>query len=229
MLYGVQCATGLVHDRTVSGEPLVFGDQGGPFMNAMTWWGRVIAGPLKGTELELLPSKLVPWKTWLEAHPQTLALKTAGQGVWHGGVAIGSSLDQLNECHHECCTGRARVYRSPDGITHRVEPKSNHQTNKARGEIPNYCRRFAGLGFHCFNTSVSTTPTSYDLFPLKTAFCGHRPLLGVNRDCVPIISPPTRHLHRSFGGFFYATPVQFHVKSGAKPAVALSARHRALT
>jgi hypothetical protein len=54
----------------------VFGNQGGLFMNAMTWWdhesesvwsqpwGRAIAGPLKGIELELLPSELVPWETW---------------------------------------------------------------------------------------------------------------------------------------------------------------------
>jgi hypothetical protein len=48
-------------------------------------WGRAIAGPLKGIELELLPSELVPWETWREAHPNTLALKTHNQGV-RGGV-----------------------------------------------------------------------------------------------------------------------------------------------
>jgi hypothetical protein len=75
----------------------VFGNQGGLFMNAMTWWdhesesvwsqpwGRAIAGPLKGIELELLPSELVPWETWREAHPNTLALKTENQG-FRGGV-----------------------------------------------------------------------------------------------------------------------------------------------
>jgi hypothetical protein len=71
----------------VNEETLVFGNQGGLFMNAMTWWdhktesvwsqpwGRAIAGPLKGVELELLPNQLVPWGTWKEAHPNTLALK----------------------------------------------------------------------------------------------------------------------------------------------------------
>ena len=75
----------------------MFGNQGGLFMNAMTWWdhesesvwsqpwGRAIAGPLKGIELELLPSELVPWETWREAHPNTLALKTENQG-FRGGV-----------------------------------------------------------------------------------------------------------------------------------------------
>ena len=76
-----------MHDRRVNEETLVFGNQGGLFMNAMTWWdhqtgsvwsqpwGRAIAGPLKGTELKLLPSQLVPWGNWKEAHPNTLALK----------------------------------------------------------------------------------------------------------------------------------------------------------
>lgn len=76
-----------MHDRRVNEETLVFGNQGGLFMNAMTWWdhqtesvwsqpwGRAIAGPLKGVELELLPNQLVPWGTWKEAHPNTLALK----------------------------------------------------------------------------------------------------------------------------------------------------------
>jgi hypothetical protein len=71
----------------VNEETLVFGNQGGLFMNAMTWWdhqtesvwsqpwGRAIAGPLKGVELKLLPSQLVPWGTWKETHPNTLALK----------------------------------------------------------------------------------------------------------------------------------------------------------
>jgi hypothetical protein len=79
-----------VHDRRVNGEALVFGNQGALFMNAMTWWdhktesiwsqpwGRAIYGPLEGTELELLPSQLVPWKTWKEAHPNTLALRVSG-------------------------------------------------------------------------------------------------------------------------------------------------------
>lgn len=29
---------------------------------------------MKGTELTLLPSQMVSWKTWKEAHPETLAM-----------------------------------------------------------------------------------------------------------------------------------------------------------
>jgi hypothetical protein len=43
-------------------------------------WGRAIAGPLKGAELELLPSQLLPWKTWKELHPTTRALDLSGSG-----------------------------------------------------------------------------------------------------------------------------------------------------
>jgi hypothetical protein len=79
-----------VFDRTVDGEALVFGNQGALFMNAMTWWdhktgsvwsqvwGRALSGQLQGTELELIPSQLVPWQTWRENHPNTLALKVDG-------------------------------------------------------------------------------------------------------------------------------------------------------
>jgi hypothetical protein len=99
-----------VHDRTVNGETFVFGNQGGLFMNAMTWWdhktesvwsqpwGRAIAGPLKGTELRLLPSELVPWKTWREMHPDTLALalgeRRLARATPHDRFVIGVTLDR---------------------------------------------------------------------------------------------------------------------------------------
>jgi hypothetical protein len=75
-----------VHDRRIEDETYVFGNHGALWMNAMTWydhqtdsiwsqpWGRALAGPLKGTQLKLLTFSLVPWNTWLEEHPDTLAL-----------------------------------------------------------------------------------------------------------------------------------------------------------
>jgi hypothetical protein len=98
-----------VHDRTVDGEALVFGNQGALFMNAMTWWdhrtgsvwslvwGRALDGELKGKELKLLPSQLVPWKTWKEEHPGTLALNLGGLGLrrepFYGRYVIGVTLE----------------------------------------------------------------------------------------------------------------------------------------
>ena len=79
-------------------------------MNAMTWcdhktesvwsqpWGRAIAGQVKGTELGLISSQLVPWGTWLAAHPETLALSVQGarfrQERFYPGYVIGVSLGE---------------------------------------------------------------------------------------------------------------------------------------
>jgi hypothetical protein len=61
-------------------------------MRAMTWWdhetgsvwsqvwGQAIAGPLKGTTLNLIPASIVPWGTWKSEHPDTLAMITDKSG-----------------------------------------------------------------------------------------------------------------------------------------------------
>jgi hypothetical protein len=76
----------MVHRRELDGEPIVLGNQGALWGNAMTWWdhstgsiwsqpkGEAIAGPLKGRTLELVPSTLTTWDAWSTAHPETLAL-----------------------------------------------------------------------------------------------------------------------------------------------------------
>jgi hypothetical protein len=75
-----------VHERRIDGEVHTFVNEGALFMNAMTWWdretesvwsqplGASIKGELLGTRLTLLPFELVPWQTWLEAHPDTTVL-----------------------------------------------------------------------------------------------------------------------------------------------------------
>lgn len=44
-------------------------------------WGRAIVGPLKGTQLQIIPFSLVPWKTWLEERPHSLALIPEDMGL----------------------------------------------------------------------------------------------------------------------------------------------------
>lgn len=78
----------MVHDRRIDGETYVFGNFGGLYMNAMTWWdhttesvwsqpwGRAIQGELKGVELFLLPSQLTTWGQWKAEHPDTLVMNT---------------------------------------------------------------------------------------------------------------------------------------------------------
>lgn len=80
----------MVHRREVEGTEIILGNQGALWGNAMTWWdhetgsvwsqpiGEVIAGPLLGTTLELLPSNLTSWSAWRAAHPDTIALDAPG-------------------------------------------------------------------------------------------------------------------------------------------------------
>jgi hypothetical protein len=75
-----------VHDRTIEEEAFVFGNAGGLYKNAMTWWdhatfsiwsqptGEALAGPLEGTRLKPLPFQLTTWENWLSAHPETLVM-----------------------------------------------------------------------------------------------------------------------------------------------------------
>lgn len=81
-----RCYTALVHQRTVDGEAVRFGNHGALYRGAMTWFdhntgsiwsqplGTAVAGPVAGTRLPLIPSEFTTWKDWLSAHPDTLVL-----------------------------------------------------------------------------------------------------------------------------------------------------------
>lgn len=81
-----------MHDRRIDGETFTFGNAGGLFMHAMTWWdhetgtiwsqpwGRAIIGPQKGIELFLLPSQVTTWASWKAEHPNTLVMITGAGG-----------------------------------------------------------------------------------------------------------------------------------------------------
>jgi len=85
------CGTAMVHSRTIDGEVISFGNQGHLWQNAMTFYdhatgsiwsqpiGEAILGPMKGTRLELLPSTLTSWDSWVAEHPDTLALDAPGE------------------------------------------------------------------------------------------------------------------------------------------------------
>jgi len=80
------CGTGTVHRREIDDKPVLFGNQGALWGNAMTWWdhqtgsiwsqplGEAIAGPFKGRRLELLPSTLTTWSAWKSEYPNTRVL-----------------------------------------------------------------------------------------------------------------------------------------------------------
>jgi len=117
----------MVHDRRVNGETFTFGNQGGLFMNAMTWydhktgsvwsqvWGQAIAGPLKGTTLELIPASIVPWATWQAEHPDTLAMTNGKGGVFNraeaprDGWVVGITLGKHSKAYHYRALAQERV------------------------------------------------------------------------------------------------------------------------
>lgn len=80
----------MVHRREIAGKPIVLGNQGALWGNAMTWWdhetgsvwsqpiGEAILGPLKGTTLELMPSTLTTYGSWKAQNPGGLALDAPG-------------------------------------------------------------------------------------------------------------------------------------------------------
>ncbi len=80
----------MVHRREIDGKEVAFGNHGGLYGNAMTWWdhetgsvwsqprGEAILGELKGERLELMASTLSHWSTWREVHPETLAIDAWG-------------------------------------------------------------------------------------------------------------------------------------------------------
>ena len=95
-------------------------------MNAMTWWdhqtesiwsqvwGQAIAGPLKGTTLDLIPAAIVPWQTWKTEHPTTLALDTADLGFVGGEIpsdnwVIGLAIDDHQKAFYFSDVARAGV------------------------------------------------------------------------------------------------------------------------
>ena len=90
----------MVHRREIDGTPVVFGNQGDLWHNAMTWFdhdtgsvwsqptGEAIMGPLTGERLELLPSTLSTWDDWRTLHPDTRALNV---GSVPRGFEVGST------------------------------------------------------------------------------------------------------------------------------------------
>ena len=96
-------------------------------MNAMTWWdhqtdsvwsqvwGQAIAGPLKGTTLNLIPASITPWETWKREHPHTLALINDKDGLFsrqerpRDGWVIGLALDKYSKAYDYSALAQERV------------------------------------------------------------------------------------------------------------------------
>ena len=77
-----------MYGRELEGRTINLGVSGKLIMNALVMYdretdslwsqflGKSIAGPLEGTELEIVPSQLASYGSWTELHPDTLVLDT---------------------------------------------------------------------------------------------------------------------------------------------------------
>lgn len=80
------CRSAVVYDRRIDGEVLSFGNTSALYESDLVmvdrntgsyWWqvpGKAIVGPLTGTQLTPLPSRVATWSDWTEDHPNTLVL-----------------------------------------------------------------------------------------------------------------------------------------------------------
>ena len=80
------CLSGVVYDRTVNGDVLLFGNTSALYESDMvmldhqtgSYWvqvsGHAVVGTLTDTQLEALPSQMSPWGQWQTLHPETQVL-----------------------------------------------------------------------------------------------------------------------------------------------------------
>jgi hypothetical protein len=80
------CGSGLVNDRMLDGQLLVFGNTSALYQSDMvmfdhqtgSYWFQVaseaVVGPLTGKRMKLLPSMTTTWAQWKELHPETRVL-----------------------------------------------------------------------------------------------------------------------------------------------------------
>ncbi|HZD22162.1 MAG TPA: DUF3179 domain-containing protein [Acidimicrobiia bacterium] len=80
------CRSGIVYDRRVDGQVLEFGNTSALYESDLVmvdrstgsyWWqvpGEAIVGPLTGTKLTSLPSRVARWDDWKQLHPDTKVL-----------------------------------------------------------------------------------------------------------------------------------------------------------
>ncbi len=80
------CRSGVVYDRVLEGQTLLFGNTSALYESDMvmvdhatgSYWvqvsGEAVVGPLTGTRLTPLPSQMTTWGQWKELHPETLSL-----------------------------------------------------------------------------------------------------------------------------------------------------------
>lgn len=92
----------------VEGEPTTFGVSGKLWRDSLVMYdrateslwsqllGRAVAGPMKGTELEEVPSEVTTWGEWRERHPDTVVLKKGSEQASADARRGGSAYDDYH-------------------------------------------------------------------------------------------------------------------------------------
>ena len=123
------CRSGVVYDRTVNGEVLLFGNTSALFESDMvmldhqtgSYWvqvsGHAVVGTLTGAELEPLPSQMSSWAQWQAIYPNTQVLsRDTGYSRNYDRDPFSGYAAQLNR------TGQFAFPVSEAGQDARLEP-----------------------------------------------------------------------------------------------------------
>ncbi|MCH8869664.1 MAG: DUF3179 domain-containing protein [Chloroflexi bacterium] len=111
------CASGVVYDRELNGEVLLFGNTSALYQSDLvmydhqtgSYWfqvlGEAIVGPLSGQRLILLPSVTVEWGLWKELYPDTQVL-SRNLGLLGGGFGNPYARDSFRGYQEVVNSGR---------------------------------------------------------------------------------------------------------------------------
>ena len=104
------CYSGVVYDRRVNGETLLFGNTSALHESDMvmldhqtgSYWvqvsGEAVVGPMTGTRLAPLPAQMATWADWQALHPDTLVLsRNTGYRRDYGRNPFAGYAEQLNQ------------------------------------------------------------------------------------------------------------------------------------
>lgn len=102
-----------MYSRKLGDRTIDFGHEGLLYRNSFVLYdrgtrslwihttGQAVKGQLRGAQLEFLPSEILPWGAWLDAHPRSLVLDRTGPkgtmgsfGLPGDGARYGLSLGQ---------------------------------------------------------------------------------------------------------------------------------------
>lgn len=129
------CASGVVYSRLLDGRELVFGNTSALYESDLvifdwetgSYWhqviGDAIVGPLTGSRLTPLPSRMTTWSRWKTLYPNTRVL-SKDLGLLRGGVFGGNPYDRdpFLGYAERVNDGRFAFPVSPDKLDARLRP-----------------------------------------------------------------------------------------------------------